>query len=431
MNWVGKQRGCMGGVRVVKSRTLAHVLVWTSFYDQLAWSPIVAWLAVSFGAPEAAAWAATAYSAANLVGNLLFGLLSDRIDRLAVAGAGLLAMAVTGPAHLLATSSPGLIGVRALHGLAIAGVAPAAMASLTDGLPRGMRGAAMARVGLVIAVASMLATAASGRLLTSLGPTASVLSLACLVGAVGAATFVIRRRPDRPAVSMPGAQTTPGATDGPGEAGGQGEADGPGEAMSGQIDVAGLSAAAFVAYALMFLQNVLFYAYPLKGHSVGLPSATVGITLSAFGLGALLAFVPPLSRAADRWGRHRPMAAGLVLAGAGHLGIGASSTAAAFALCLFVYGIGFGLVFPAVSALNADSAGAGRRGVAFGLLTAAFSLGSISGPPVTQALGHLASPFAVAGALALAAGAVTALLYYLGVRPAQAGEPSDSLGRAN
>lgn len=382
-----------------KRRTLAHVLVWTSFYDQLAWSPILAWLAVSSGAPEAVFWAATAYSAANLLGNVVFGMLADKVDRMAVAGAGLLAMVATGLAHLLPDSTAGLVGVRALHGLAIAGVAPAAMASVTDGLPRNQRGVAMARMGLVIAVASMLASAASGRLLTSLGAAASVYMLALLVGTVGVFTFVIRRWLEPPPVR----EASP-ARD---------------EPAAGRVNMPGMLAAALVAYALMFLQNVLFAAYPLKGHELGLSSATVGMTLSAFGLGAVIAFVPPLSRASDRWGRHQPIFVGMALAGAGHLGLAHGTAPLAFAAWLFIYGLGFGLVFPAVSALNADAAGAARRGVAFGLLSAAFSLGSISGPPVTQALSGVASPFTVAGWLGLATAGFISLWYYLAVRPAQ------------
>nr|PZN70359.1 MAG: hypothetical protein DIU55_11625 [Bacillota bacterium] len=395
----GQKSGQKRSESVFKRRTLAHVLVFTSFYDQLAWSPIVAWLAVSYGAPDAAAWAATAYSAANLFGNVLFGMLADAADRMAVAGVGLVAMVATSLAHLLPGSTAGLVGVRALHGLAIAGVAPAAMASITDGLPRNQRGAAMARMGLVIAVASMLATAISGRLLTSLGAHASVYMLALLAGTAGAFTFAIRRWLEPPPARARDAVQ--------------------GEPAPGRVNMPGMLAAGLVAYALMFLQNVLFYAYPLKGHEVGLSSAIVGMTLSAFGLGAVIAFVPPLSRASDRWGRHQPIFLGMALAGAGHLGLHYGTTPLAFAVSLFIYGLGFGLVFPAVSALNADAAGAGRRGVAFGLLSAAFSLGSISGPPVTQALSGLASPFSVAGLLGLASAGFVSLWYYLAVRPAQ------------
>lgn len=355
------------------------------------------WIAEGFGRPDAVAWAATAYSGANLLGNLLFGLLADRIDRFSVAGAGLLAMTATGLAHMGVSSMAGLIAVRILHGLAIATVAPAALASVADGLPRSQRGEAMARVGLVIAFASMLATSMTGRLVTQLGLRTGIQALAGLVGAVGLFTFLVKRRLG----PQPALEAAAPAEE---------------EVAPGRMNVVGLGAAALVAYALMFLQNVLFYAYPLKGHELGLSAASVGGSLAVFGLGALLAFVPPLSRAADRWGRHRPIFVGMLLAGMGHLGLAWGSSLPAFAVSLFIYGLGFGLVFPAVSALNADAAGQGRRGLAFGLLTAAFSLGSISGPPVTQALAAQVSPFAVAGGVALLAGAVTAGWYYLSVR---------------
>src|SRR5690606_16820849 len=89
----------------------------------------------------------------------------------------------------------------------------------------------------------------------------------------------------------------------------------------------------------------------------------------------------------------------------GFLSLGASGSVASLALSLAGYGLGFGLLFPTVSALAADSAGEGRRGFAFGLLTAAFSAGSITGPLVAQALSATLAPFTVGGLLlALALG---------------------------
>lgn len=389
--------GCQwGGHEVITRRILSYVLVFASFYDQLAWTPVLVLIPAVADAPASLAWSASAYSVANLVGNLLFGLLADRLDRYSVAGAGLVAMAGTGLAHLAISSPVMLVGVRFLHGLAIAAVAPAALASLTDGLPRRQRGEIMARVGLVIAVASMLATSATGRIVSRVGMGAGIGGLAALVGLVGAFTLLLRSRVE-PAPARRRAEQ--------------------GEVAPSAINPAMLGAAALVAFALMFLQNVLFYAYPLQGRALGMSPAAIGGTLAVFGLGSALAFLPPLSRAADRWGRHRPLFVGMLLAGAGLLGLARATETPVLAICLFVYGLGFGLVFPAVTALNADAAGQGRRGFAFGLLTAAFSLGSISSPPITQGLSAQFSPFAVAGCLALFTSLATAAWYLLAVRP--------------
>jgi len=378
---------------MINRRVLSYVLVWTSFYDQLAWTPVLVLIAAQIGdATALMAYGATAYSVANLAGNALFGMLADRVDRYAVAGSGLAAMTLTGLGHLWATTPAALLGVRFLHGLAIAAVAPAALASLTDGLPRHRRGEIMSRVGLVIAIASMLATSVTGRIVSRVGMGTAIIGLACLVGLVGVATLLLRRRvtaappPEAPAV---------------------------GEVATQAMNPAMLVTASMFAFALMFLQNVLFYAYPLQARALGLSSAAIGGTLAVFGLGALVAFVPPLSRTADRWGRHRPLFVGMALAGGCLLLLAGASSTPALAGALFGYGLGFGLVFPAVSALNADAAGASRRGLAFGLLTASFSLGSISSPLVTQALAGVASPFAVAGGLALATAGLTAIWYLL------------------
>ncbi|MFZ5817750.1 MAG: MFS transporter [Bacillota bacterium] len=384
---------------MIRRRWLSYVLVWTSFFDQLAWTPVLVLIAAAVQAPEALAWAASLYSVANLLGNALFGLLSDRLDRYGVAGAGLLAMGLTGALHLGVTSPGALLGVRFLHGLAIAAVAPAALASVTDGIPRNRRGEVLARVGLVIAIASMLATSAMGRVVSRVGMAAGIAGLAALVGLVGAATLLLRHRMEPlPPVRMRRLR-------------------GEGELPPTALNPAMLGAAVLVAFALMFLQNVLFYAYPLQARALGMSPAAIGGTLAVFGLGSMLAFLPPLSRAADRWGRHRPLFLGLLLAGAGLMGLARWTAMPALAASLFIYGLGFGLVFPAVSALNADAAGQGRRGLAFGLLTAAFSLGSITGPLVTQALAAYASPFAVAGGLALATGLITVGWYYWAARP--------------
>ena len=151
----------------------------------------------------------------------------------------------------------------------------------------------------------------------------------------------------------------------------------------------------------MFCQNILFYAFPLKARGLGLPAAATGGMLSAFAVGAAIAFLPPLSRLSDRAGRVVPIAAGLATAAAGFLTLSAVTTIPWMAAALFLYGLGFGLIFPSVSALSADAAGEGRRGLAFGMLTASFSAGAIAGPLVTQGLSAVATPFTVGGLLLL------------------------------
>jgi MFS transporter, DHA1 family, multidrug resistance protein len=389
-------------------RLLSYGLVWSSFYEQLAWAPVLVILATAAGDPKAVAVAASAYSLANLLGNLAFGFLSDRLGRHRVAGAGLLGMAATALLHLTAGSPAMLVGVRFLHGLTAAAVAPAALAAFSDGLPGSKRGEAMARVGLVIALASMASPPITGRLARSFGVGTAISILAAGLALVGGVTLIAAARGPAtaarpvyrkaPAVRSAMAGAVPGA-----------------ERINPALTLIG----AAVAFAIMFGQNVLFYALPLRGAELGMGPAQVGGLLSAFAVGALVAFVPPLSRAADRWGRLRPLLAGLGLTAAGLMGLAAASGAREIALSLIVYGLGFGLAFPAVTALSADAAGQGRRGLAFGVLTAAFSAGAIVGPLASRALDAVLPPFAVA-AMVAALGIAVALVSAGQFRPTQA-----------
>ncbi len=379
----------------MRLRRLSFLLIWTSFYEQLAWTPILVLLATAAGDPQAVAPAASAYSLANFGGNLLFGHLADRFSRHRVAGAGLVAMAATAWVHLLSSSPAMLVGVRFLHGLAAAAIAPAALASVTAGTPAGRRGETMARVGLVIAISSMISPPLTGRLATHLGLSMAVGLLAGGLALVGLVSLLLGGALPRAAVPAK-----------------------PMAAPPRSMDPVLTLVAGCVAFALMFGQNVLFYAFPLKARGLGFSAASIGGLLGAFAVGSVLAFVPPLSRASDRWGRGRPLLAGLAIAAGALLGLAFGDQSWQMAVSLLTYGLGFGLVFPAVSALSADAAGQQRQGLTFGVLTAAFSAGAVAGPWVSQSLASVAPPFAVAAVVAgLGAGVV--LLWQLWAPAAQ------------
>lgn len=382
-------------------RRLSFVLVFTVFYEQLSWTPVLVILAATLGDPEVVAVAASAYSLANLGGNLGFGYLSDRVGRYRIAGAGLLAMAGTALLHIWAASPAMLVGARFLHGLAIAAVAPAAFAVISDGAQANRRGEVMARAGLVIAFASMLAPAVTGRLSGTLGVLQAISIQAAVLALLGTLTLISGLRTVRPLRE----RSEPPAA---------------GEALHLLSSSLAITAAV-VAFTLMFGQNVLFYALPLKARALGLGPAVTGGILSAFAFGAIAAFVPPLSRSVDRWGRRLPLLIGLLLIVVALLTLNQSVAVTGLTAGMVVYGLGFGLVFPAVSALTADASGQENRGMAYGVLTAAFSAGAITGPLVTRALSWVAPPFAITAVCVAAGAAATALLFRLPAPAARRG----------
>lgn len=386
-------------------RHLSYVLVWTAFYEQLAWAPLLVWLAAAAGDAAAVAPATSAYSLANLIGNLACGFLADRVGRLRVAGSGLVAMSVTALLPVWAATPAALIGTRFLHGLAAAAVAPAALAVVGDRAPDARRGERMARVGLLIAVSALLAPPVTERLAAWLGVAGAAGILAGFLVLVGVTTLALGG-----SAAGDGAARGRGGRVGQPSPGSLGHSSSTNDQIDCRINFRLVALATAVAFAIMFAQNVLFYAFPLRGRGLGMGPETIGALLSAFAVGAMVAFVPPLSRAADRWGRLRPLTAGLALIAGGLLTLAWSAEQPVLAAALAVYGLGFGLSFPALAALTVDAAGPGQRGLAFGFLTAAFSAGATAGPLVTQAFARTAPPFAVAGvvvALGMALCAVT------------------------
>ena len=85
------------------------------------------------------------------------------------------------------------------------------------------------------------------------------------------------------------------------------------------------------------------------------------------------------------------------------------------------FGVGYGLIFPAVAAATSSSATAASRGRAFGLFNVAFSLGLAVGPPLTGALVDRVpaiDPFVPVGGLALIAAVAVAGSAWIRTRPA-------------
>lgn len=369
------------------NRQLPLLLVWTNSYERLTWTPILVLLANALEAPEALAYAASAYSAANLVGNILLGAASDRLGPFRVAGASLLLLGATTLLHLEAWSALSLVLVRALHGFFASAVTPTSLSAAVEGSEAGRRGLIMARLGMVIALASVVASPVAGRMVDALEVVATLRVQALFLVGVGALGLWAG------SASKPVLQA----------AGGELAAEDD-EGRRTALDPRVTAFACAVGFAVMFGQNVLFYALPLKATAAGFGPAAVGGLFGLFALGSVVAFSPPFSKFADRYGRLRPIAAGSLVSAAGMflLGVGVQRVwLPLMAASLAVYGFGFGLVFPAVSAAAADGSSAGRRGTAFGLLTAAFSVGAIVGPLLGQAFDPHVSPFTLAALVML------------------------------
>lgn len=358
------------------------------------------------------AYAASVYSAANLGGNIIFGALSDRFGHYRVAGVALIAMALTTWLHLSAWTVLALILIRMFHGFFAAAVAPSALAAASDGVEQGRRGQIMAQVGLMIAIASILAPPITGRLVVMfterIGDVAALattvriqtafLLVAGIIGIIarGARRASLQSNEDNRVSDLdPAAQSAVAPAR---------VAAGHDDPQRSTFDFKVTMFACIFGFTVMFGQNILFYALPLGIEDLGMNPAVLGGLFGIFAVGAAIAFMPPFSRASDRFGRVKPIVVGSCAAAVGLFFLGRGVTTGAMAMMgisLFVYGFGFGLSFPAISAAVADGAEDSRRGTAYGLLTAAFSVGAIVSPILAQSLSQWVSPFTVGAAVML------------------------------
>lgn len=379
-------------------RWLLYLTLWATFFDQMGQLPVLAPLAADLGASAAMVGLITAaYSVTNLMGNALVGRGIDRFGRWPFLAIGPLLAAVTIAAHAGAATPAALLALRALHGLAVAVITPAAFALIGDLSNRSNRGQHMAVSGAFIALASMVAPPLTGALSDRQGPDGVFWLLAFVLAAVGFLGFSGWRR-SRGLAARPR------------------EAGGPSKALSFSSS---LLLAYSGAFALMFGQGVLTFALPLKAAALGYSGGLTGALFSSFALGALLLFLTPANRVTDRRGRIVPLLWGLGLISFSLLLLAGGQALFLLIAALFAYGVGFALTFQATGALVVDATNPGNRGTAFGLFYATFSLGAAVGPALTGALATAVDPFLVTTLVVAAA----ALMIYR-LRPTAAAPPA-------
>lgn len=328
------------------------------------------------------ALAVSAYSIANLVGNLFSGLVVDRYNKATVLVAGILLGA--GALALCGTTAqiPMLVGLLMLNGLAFSVVAPAAYALLSLALPDERRGQGMAQSGVTIGASAMIGPPVAGGLADVLGHAGAYGAIGGFLGLLGIVlAFGLRKAPS-----------------------GEAEADVGLKDLVALLGDRRLFIAYLGAFLLMYMNGGLVFALPPHVKALGFKGAMTGALFSTFAVTAIGVFVSPLGNLARKLGAPRAMAAGALLLGGGCSLLAFVDRLPLMIAAMAVYGVGFGLVFPAALAALVGAAPEGKRGSAFGVFYAVFSLGSIAGPfALSRAASLDLSPFLLAPALPLIA----------------------------
>lgn len=386
----------------------ARLVVLVAFLDLFCQFPVVAPYARQLGgSPALVSLVVAAYSVANLAGNLGAGFILDRWSRKRLLVVGLLGAAVALILYGFARTAEQLIAVRLLHGLSAAVLSPGAFALLSDVAPANRRARAMGAAGAFIALAAVLGPPLAGIGSDRYGPPAVFATVAGIVAlaAVIVAAFA------RDVVSLPRAQSLSLAT------------------LPAVIGQPGLLVGYLAAFSLTVGIGTLVTHLPLVLEAHGDPARASGVAFSVYAVIALAGMAGPAAWLADRFGRSRPLAAGLAVVGFGLAALAAAQSLPGVYGAMAIFGLGFGLLFPAASALIADASAPHERGTAFGVFYAVYSLGVVAGSLLSGWLGESLgatspAPFLAGAALALAASPCVLLAGRVRSRAGAALEPA-------
>ncbi len=368
----------------------ARLVVLAVFLDLFVQFPTIAPFAEGLGASAALVGIiVAAYSVTNLFGNLGAGFVLDRWGRRLPIVVGLTITIVAVFSYSLVQTSEQLIAVRAIHGIGAAVLAPGAFSMIGDRAPSDRWGRTMGLTGALIAVAALVGPPAAGILRDTWGADA-VFFVDSAVLLMTLITFLFIARDD---VSAAQAETsTP---------------------LVASQENTSRKPALWSAYGATFAITVgigALVAYlPLVLEEQGETAARTGYSFGIYAFVAMLVMASPINRASDRFGRFGPLIVGLVGVAAGLVMLGVFTGYSGISLGMAVFGLGYGIVFPAAAALVIGAAGADRRGMAFGIFYAVYSLGVVVGASGSGILAGLDDEFVGLPFLAAAAVVVAAV----------------------
>ena len=373
--------------------------MFAAFFDLFVQFPTIAPHAEGLGATAALVGIiVAAYSFTNLFGNLGAGYILDRWGRRTPMVIGMAITVIAVFSYSLVQTPEQMMAARAVHGIGAAVLAPGAFSIIGDRTASDRWGRAMGVTGALIAVAALVGPPTAGILRDVWGADVVFYVDAAFIIITLIAFLIIARDDSRTHHT--------------------GTPDGLGEHAEKKPTLWPAYAAAF---AITVGIGALVTYLPLMLEEQGQSAARSGYSFGVYALVAMLVMASPISRASDRFGRIGPLMLGLLGVAAGLALLGVLEGYGGVVVGMAVFGLGYGLVFPAATALVASATGADRRGMAFGVFYAVYSLGVVVGASGSGRLASLSDdlvglPFLVAAVVVLAAVPVVAVMRHMAAK---------------
>lgn len=387
----------------------ARVVIFVFFFDFFLLLPILSPYARDLQASETLiGFIVGAYSATNLVGNIAAGAFLDKWGRRGPMLIGLIATALALVGYAFASSPEQLLGARAVHGFATAILAPGAFAMLGDATPSGRRAGVMGVSGAFIAAAAVFGPLVAGVTKDSLGAEVVFVGGALLMVATAGVFWFWARE-----------TTTNGRNTTFQESITRGRDAGYRDLLLNPS----LLLASVAALGLTIGLGTLVTHLPLSLEAQGESASRSGAAFTSFAIVALVLMASRVNRLSDRHGRLIFLALGLGIIAVSLFALATLPGFVGAVIGMAIYGLGFGLLFPAATALVADAVGIRQRGMAFGIFYAVYSLGVVIGSGMS---GRMAEVFGDVSGIPFAIGGVSVAVAAVIVFAARVGRPGQS-----
>lgn len=369
-------------------RFFVYLIVFFSFFDLFSQLPIMSPFALSLGASTfLAGLVVGTYSLANVFGNVISGIVTDKRGPFLILLIGLLTNAVSLNLYTIVDTPWVLIAVRFVHGFTNGLIIPAAFTYLANVAVPAKRGKSVAISGAFVGMAAIAGPAYGGILASKVSVPTIMFINGIIMAILAVLAFLLLRS----------IQRVKKADKPPKE-----------KVVTSMFKHPGIQRAFAGAFFLMFSQGVLALILPLKVQSLGFDTKITGILLSTFGVVAILVFLLPINRIFDKVKPMITLAFGMSLMGISMLLLSRAHELTSLFGTMAVYGVGFAFLFPSINTLLIDSSEAASRGKAYGYFYAFFSMGVVVGSYVIGGLNlNFESAFVFTGILLLLVAAYT------------------------
>ena len=377
---------------------LVATVTFIGFLDTHLLIPVMALFAAELGAGLTMTGIIVGlYSITNTPANIIFGRWIDRIGYRLPLLLGLVGSALSMVAYAFCVLPLHLALVRVVHGTTGALIGPATMSATAAWATPERRGRVMGLYGMAIAAATLVGYGISAVFLARFNFYA-IFYLGSGLLLCGA--LLTRLLP--PVSAVPTASN---------------DARGGWSALGALLKRRGLVTAYAAVLTQYFTFGGLVTLLPVYLKSLGLPNYYTGVLLAVFAF-CFFAVQVPAGRLSDRRGRRLPLTLGLLLGTLALAALPLVQTQALLIAAMAAYGVAYGLLFPAASALVADNSREGERGLTTGVFHALFTSGVAIGAPISGWLGDLTGVSGGLFTLSCVMGAALLVVWFI-TRPSQ------------